>query len=127
MLSITAHGYVTGELKVQDGDYGKSGVLGIRCKSGNGKQTHFVNAVFYGKRIEVAQKYLEDGRQVTVVGSVKSIVSKEKKDGTKYVAMYVDVQEFTLPEIKSSEESYSAAARSRKAVSNIEDEDLPPF
>ena len=125
MISITAHGYVTGEVKVQDGDYGKSGVLGIRCKAGNGKQTHFVNAVFYGKRIETAQKYLEDGRQITIVGSVKSILPKEKKDGTKYVAMYVDVQDFTLPEMKSSEEGYSSAARSRKAVANIEDEDIP--
>jgi single-stranded DNA-binding protein len=125
MLAITASGYVTGELKVQDGDYGKSGILGIRCKSSNGKQTHFVNAVFYGKRIETAQKYLEDGRQVTVVGTIKSIVPKKKKDGTDYVAMYVDVQEFTLPEMKSSEEGYASASRSRKAVANIEDEDVP--
>jgi single-stranded DNA-binding protein len=130
MLAITASGYVTGEVKVQDGEYGRSATLGIRCKTGNGKQTHFVNAVFYGKKIETAQKYLEDGRQVTVVGTVKSIMQKKKKDGTEYVAMYVDVQEFTLPEMKSSEESYAAASRSRKAVASIpdqanEDDDIP--
>lgn len=121
MLSLTASGYVTGEVKIQDGDYGRTGVLGIRCKSANGKQSHFVNAVFYGKKIEVAQKYMEDGRQVTVVGSIKNIIPKEKKDGTKYVSIYMDVSEFTLPEVKSSEESYSAAARSRKNVDEIDD------
>lgn len=124
MLSITANGYVTGEVKVQDGEYGRNGVVGIRCKTGNGKQSHYVNAVFYGKKIETAQKYLEDGRQVTVVGSIKSIAPKKKKDGTDYVAMYVDVQEFSLPEMKSSEEGYAAANRSRKAVASIPDEDV---
>lgn len=127
MLAITASGYVTGEVKIQENDYGKSGVLGIRCKTGNGKQTHYVNAVLYGKKIETAQKYLEDGRQVTVVGTVKSVMPKKKKDGTEYVAMYVDVQEFTLPEMKSSEEGYASAARSRKAVASIPDEDDVAF
>ena len=125
MLAITANGYVTGELKIQDGDYGKSAVLGIRCKSGNGKQTHFVNAVFYGKKIDLAQRFLEDGRQVTVVGSMKNIVGKQRKDGTDYVAMYVDVQEFSLPEIKSSEEGYSDAARSRKNVASVDADEVP--
>jgi single-stranded DNA-binding protein len=121
MLSITANGYVTGEIKVQDGEYGRSATLGIRCKTGNGKQTHYVNAVFYGKKIELAQRFLEDGRQVTVVGSIKSVLPKKKKDGTDFVAMYVDVQEFSLPEMKSSEEGYSDAARSRKAVAEIDE------
>lgn len=122
MLALTANGYVTGEVKVQDGEYGKSAVLGVRCKSLNGKETHYVNAVFYGKKIELAQKYLEDGRQVTIVGSIRSIRPKKKKDGTEYVAMYLDVQEFSLPEMKSSEEGYATAARARKNVSEIEDD-----
>jgi len=103
MLAITANGYVTGELKIQDGDYGKSAVLGIRCKSGNGKQTHFVNATFYGKKIETVTKFMEDGRQVTLVGSVKNIAQKKKKDGTEYVAVYMDATDFTIPERQGQE------------------------
>lgn len=122
MLALTANGYVAGELKINDGEYGKSATLGIRCKTGNGKQVHYVNAVFYGKKIEVAQKFLEDGRQVTVVGTIKSILPKQRKDGTDFCAVYLDVQEFTLPEMKSSEESYSNASRSRKAVASMDDE-----
>lgn len=124
MFTIVASGYVMGEVKIQENDYGKSGIVGISCKTGSGKQTHYVNAVFYGKRIEVAQKYFADGRQVSVVGTLKTVMPKKKKDGTEYVAMYVDVQDFTLPEMKSSEEGYSSAARSRKAVASIEDEDV---
>ena len=125
MLAITANGYVTGELKVQDGDYGRNAILGIRCKSGSGKETHFVNAVFYGKKIDLAQRFLEDGRQVTIVGSVKSIKPKKRKDGTDFVAMYVDVQEFSFPEAKSSEESYSDATRSRRNVAQSDADEVP--
>lgn len=122
MLAITANGYVTGELKINDGEYGKNAVIGVRCKTSSGKQTHYVNAVFYGKKIELAQRFLEDGRQVTIVGSIKNILHKQRKDGTDFAAIYVDVQEFSLPEMKSSEEGYSEASRSRKAVAKMDDE-----
>lgn len=122
MLAITANGYVTGELKINDGEYGKNAVIGVRCKTSSGKQTHYVNAVFYGKKIELAQRFLEDGRQVTIVGSIKTILPKQRKDGTDFAAIYVDVQEFSLPEMKSSEEGYSEASRSRKAVAKMDDE-----
>lgn len=127
MLAITANGYVTGQLKINDGDYGRNAVIGVRCKSGNGKQTHFVNAVFYGKKIELAQRFLEDGRQVTIVGSIKNIVPKKDRNNMDFVAMYVDVQEFTLPEIRSSEEGYAGASRSRQAVASVASEEEVPF
>lgn len=122
MLAITANGYVTGELKINDGEYSKNAVIGVRCKTSSGKQTHYVNAVFYGKKIDLAQRFLEDGRQVTIVGSIKNILHKQRKDGTDFAAIYVDVQEFSLPEMKSSEEGYSEASRSRKAVAKMDDE-----
>jgi single-stranded DNA-binding protein len=99
MIFITATGYVTGDPKIQDGDYGKNITVSVRCKCKNTKQpAQYVNAVFYGKTIEVIQKYVEDGRQVTVAGAVKSIVPKEKKDGTKYSSIYLQGYEITLPE-----------------------------
>lgn len=99
MIFITATGYVTGDPKIQDGDYGKNITVSVRCKCKNTKQpTQYINAVFYGKTIEVIQKYVEDGRQVTIAGAVKSIVPKEKNDGTKYSNIYLQGYEITLPE-----------------------------
>jgi single-stranded DNA-binding protein len=103
MLTIVASGYVTGEVKVNDSDYGKNATVSIRSKTTNGKQTHFINANFYGKRIDTALKYMEDGRQVTIVGTVKSISPKKKKDGTDYVAVYMDATDFSLPENQGQE------------------------
>lgn len=103
MLTLVASGYVTGEVQVKDGDYGKSATVGIRSKTTNGKQTHFVNATFYGKKIETVVKFMEDGRQVTLVGSVKNIAPKKKKDGTEYVAVYMDATDFTIPERQGQE------------------------
>lgn len=103
MLTLVASGYVTGEVQVKDGDYGKTATVGIRSKTTNGKQTHFVNATFYGKKIDTAVKFMEDGRQVTLVGSVKNIAQKKKKDGTEYVAVYMDATDFTIPERQGQE------------------------
>lgn len=106
MLSLVANGFVTGEVKVEDGEYGKRATVSIRSKTTNGKQTHYVNATFYGKRIDTVVKYMEDGRQVTIIGSVKTITPKKKKDGTDYVAIYMDGNDFSLPERQSGNESY---------------------
>lgn len=110
MLTLVASGYVTGEVKVEDGDYGKRGIVSIRAKTTNGKQTHYINATFYGKKIETASRFFEDGRQVTLVGSVKSVVPKKKKDGTDYVAVYMDATDFTVPERQDIEGGYKGKA-----------------
>lgn len=112
MLSLVANGFVTGEVKVEDGEYGKRAVVSIRSKTTNGKQTHYVNASFYGKKIDTVVKFMEDGRQVTIVGSVKAISPKKKKDGTDYAAVYMDATDFSLPERQGSGESYKPRAAS---------------
>jgi single-stranded DNA-binding protein len=104
MFQLTATGFITGEVKVEDGQYGKRGMFTLRARSGNGKDTHYVNVNVYGKKIDVAQKYMLDGRQVTVSGSVKSVLGKKRKDGTDYCAFYLDCNEFSLPERMNSEE-----------------------
>jgi single-stranded DNA-binding protein len=98
MLTITASGYITGEPKIEDTEYGKRATVTIRSKTTNGKQTHYINAVFYGKRIETVSNYMADGRQVTIIGSVRQISGKKKKDGTDYSSIYMDASDFTLPE-----------------------------
>lgn len=121
MLGLTATGYISGDLKIEDGDYGKRGIISLRCNAGNKKEIHYVNATFFGKKIEIAQKYLEDGRQVTILGLIKAMIPKQKKDGTKYLSIYMDAYDFSFPEMKS-EEGYAATAR--KAVASIPDDDL---
>ena len=107
MLTITASGFITGEPKVEDTEYGKRATVTIRSKTTNGKQTHFINAVFYGKRIETVSKYMADGRQVTIIGSVKQISGKKKQDGTDYSSIYMDASDFSLPEKNNEATGYS--------------------
>jgi single-stranded DNA-binding protein len=95
MLTIT--GYVTGDPAIQDGDYGRFIELNVRWKTGNGKQTHWAAAKIYGKKIEVAMKYIRDGDQVTISGVINSIKNKTKKDGTEYSQFYMDCAEFSIP------------------------------
>lgn len=114
-MILTVTGYTTGEIKVEDGDYGKNATICVRAKSIGGKQSHFVNATFYGKVIDTLLKYCnEDGRQVTLTGGVKKMVEKEKKDGNKYVAVYMQGYNFSIPENRGpGEERYASGNRKR--------------
>lgn len=113
-MILTATGYTTGELQIKDGDYGKTATVSIRCKSGNGKQVYFINAVWYGKKIELAQRYInQDGRQITITGMIKTVIQKEaKKDNTPYYAIYMDGYHFSIPENSGpGEERYSSSKK----------------
>jgi single-stranded DNA-binding protein len=110
MLTITASGFITGEPKVEDGEYGKRATVTIRAKTTNGKQTHYINAIFYGKRIETVTRYMADGRQVSIVGAVKAIMGKKKKDGTEYSSVYMDAYDFTLPEKLDSDPGQASSS-----------------
>lgn len=127
MLTLVANGYITGDVKVEDGDYGKRAVVSIRSRTTNGKQSHYINATFYGKKIETVSKYMEDGRQVTIVGSVKTILPKKKKDGTDFVAIYMDATDFTLPERQGQEDSGYSRKRSSSAFNDEPSEEEVPF
>ena len=117
MLTITASGFTTGEPKVEDTEYGKRATVSIRAKTTNGKQTHYINAVFYGKKIDVVQRFMEDGRQITVVGAIRNISSKTKKgDGTPYSSIYIDVSDFTLPEKLSDSPSRRSSGPSEEEI-----------
>lgn len=119
MFSVAVTGYITGDVKVEESDYGRRGVVSIRVKAG--KQVHFVNGTFYGKRIELAQKYMHDSRQVSLAGSIKAVTQKKKKDGTEYCAFYMDVADFSFPEKLDNEERYSRSA----SEPQVEDDEVP--
>lgn len=97
MLALTATGYVTGKPKIEDGEYGASCSVSIRCKGDGGKHVFYVNARFYGKRMTAIEKYINDGDQITLTGTVSQATEKAKKDGTKYTSVYMNGAGFTLP------------------------------
>jgi single-stranded DNA-binding protein len=121
MLNLTATGYVSGKPKIESSDYGDSCTISIRCKCAGGKHMSYVNAKFYGKRMDVIEKYIDDGDQVTVAGSVALMVEKTKKDGTKYSAVYVNGSDFTLP--NRGQSNLMDSAKKGKPASS--EEELP--
>lgn len=123
MFSVAVTGYVTGDVKIEDTEYGRRGIVSLRVKSG--KQAHYFNCTFYGKRIELAEKYMQDGRQVSMAGTVKAVTGKKKKDGTEYCAFYMDVSDFSFPERLDGEERYSKPAT--KSQASLQDDDDIPF
>jgi single-stranded DNA-binding protein len=126
MFSVAITGYVTGNVEVENNDYGKRATLSLRVKSG--KQTHYFNCYFYGKKIELAEKYMHDGRQVSLTGSVRAVSGKKRKDDTDYCAFYVDVSDFSFPERLDGEERYSQAPKSQaRSQQNDPEEDEVPF
>lgn len=116
MLALTATGYVTGKPKIESGDYGDFCNLSIRCKGDGGKRVFYVNAKFYGKRMATIEKFINDGDQITVTGTVAESIEKAKKDGTKYVSLYMSGAGFTLP----SRGSADAPAASRPLANDAE-------
>lgn len=97
MLALTATGYVTGKPKIESSDYGDFCNISLRCKGDGGKHVFYVNAKFYGKRMATIEKYINDGDQITVTGTVSQASEKTKKDGTKYSSVYMSGGGFTLP------------------------------
>lgn len=129
MLTLVATGYTSGTIKREDSEYGKNGTISIRCKTSNGKHVCYVNATFYGKQIDVIEKFVGDGRQITIIGRVNKIIEKEKKDGTKYSAVYMYGDSFTIPENNGpGEDRYSKGGKSRsQEQGGFQEEDEVPF
>lgn len=97
MLALTATGYVTGKPQIESGDYGDSLTISLRTKGNTGKHQFYVSAKFYGKKMSVIEKYVNDGDQVTVTGTIGAAIEKARKDGTKYTAIYMNGSDFTMP------------------------------
>jgi hypothetical protein len=124
MLSLTATGYVSGKPKVESGDYGDSLTVGIRCKGDGGKNVFYVNAKFYGKRMGVIEKYINDGDQVTLTGTVSLMTEKTKKDGTKYAQVYMTGAGFSIPPNPALKDA-AAPLRPLPASDDDDDGEIP--
>lgn len=124
MLSLSATGYVTGKPKIQDGDYGAFTVISLRCKGDNGKHIFYVNAKFFGKRITAIEKYVNDGDQMTVCGTVSAAVEKVKKDSTKYTQIFMSGAGFALAPPPSANSGPGKPAAT-SAASAEEEDDIP--
>lgn len=125
MLNLTAVGYVSGAPKIESGDYGESCTISLRCTGSDRKHVFYVNAKFYGKRMKVIEDYIQDGKQVTVTGSVRLAIEKAKKDGTKYTQVYMDGHDFTLPAREDS--AVMSGAKSSRRSAPVPSEEEVPF
>jgi hypothetical protein len=126
MLSLTATGYVSGKPKIENSDYGDSISIGIRCKGEGGKNVFYVNAKFYGKKMGVIEKYINDGDQVTVAGMVSMATEKTKRDGTKYAQVYMTGSSFSIPPNPALKDA-AAPLRPLPPSDEEDDEDSVPF
>jgi hypothetical protein len=124
MLALTATGWVTGQPKIETNDYGDFCNISLRCKGDGGKHVFYVNAKFYGKRMDTITKYINDGDVITVTGTVGLAMEKAKKDGTKYSSVYMTGAGFTLPAKGSPADM---PARQRPLPPSSESEDEIPF
>lgn len=117
MIQLTAVGYVTGQPKIESGDYGESCTISIRAKGAGGKHTFFVNAKFFGKQMATIEKYINDSDQVTVSGTVGLVTEKtSQKDGSKYSCVYMNGSAFSLPPKERSSSGRSANSPSEEEV-----------
>jgi hypothetical protein len=124
MLSLTAVGYVSGKPRIENSDYGDSISIGIRCKGDGGKNVFYVNAKFYGKRMAPIEKFINDGDQVTLSGTISAVIEKTKKDGTKYSQFYMNGSGFSIPPNPSKD---APAPLRPLRSSDEEEEDEVPF
>jgi len=95
MLVITAHGNLGRDPELKD--IGSSQVVNFSLAATTGKdETTWINCQVWGKRSEVAMKYLTKGSKITVSGRGK-LRTYTKNDGTQGYSLELDVQDFTLP------------------------------
>lgn len=88
----------------------------------------FIPCVAYGKNGEFAEKYLNKGRQIAVVGRLQvRMWEDDKGDKRKTTEVVIENQYFADSRNKSEEKNLSEAVNSHlyPIDDNVEDEDLP--
>jgi len=104
MLNITAHGNLGRDPEMKD--VGSSQLVNFSLAvSTNKDETTWINCQVWGKRAEVAMKYLTKGSRITVAGRGK-LRAYDKKDGTQGQSLELDVNDFTLPARQQEEAAF---------------------
>lgn len=88
----------------------------------------FIPCVAYGKNGEFAEKYLNKGRQIAVVGRLQvRMWEDDKGDKRKTTEVVIENQYFADSKNKNEEKTLSEAVNSHlyPIDDNMEDEDLP--
>ena len=93
-----------------------------RFKKQGESEADFINCVTFGKNAEFAQKYLNRGRQIGVVGRLQ-VSSWEDNSGKRHWSTDVIVEEHYFADSKT--ESKSEPKQEFYTVDDVEDEDLP--
>lgn len=99
MSMLSATGYVTGEPKEEEGDYGRYCDINLRFKFAHAKSpVNYLVARVYGARVKHVLDWIHDGSQITVHVVIKMVRQKERKlDGTTYLEFRGDCALFSYP------------------------------
>lgn len=127
MLSVT--GYVTGEPREEEGNYGRYCTINLRFKLASAKSlVHYATARVYGSRIQPVLDWIHDGDQITIHGPIKKVEQKSRKsDGTTYLQFYMDASYYSFPAKKVEPEMMNRPmiGLPNTMPGESEDEDMP--
>ena len=95
MLNITAVGNLGRDPELREAGSSQVASFSIAARTGQDEST-WISCSLWGKRADVAMKFLKKGSKITVVGSGK-LRTYQKKDGTEGQSLELNVTDFTLP------------------------------
>lgn len=95
-IAATFDGYVVCDPELQDGEYGRQIHIILKVSLG-GREVHFVEARFFGRKIALIQDYVKAGDYMTMTGAVSRIVQRQRRDGIKCCHLYLRDAFITLP------------------------------
>ena len=123
MLFGTFVGYVHGNPKIVDGEYGRYFEFRFKAPMYGGKdkrQTLFCDGKIWGKKIEYAEKVIVEGAAITVLGEMSNIRTFGAEGAEPMFAASVNVSSYSVPsERKINETAVMAAIKSANLTDDI--------
>jgi single-strand DNA-binding protein len=114
MLNLTAYGVVGKDPEQRDA--GNSTVtnfsLAVNRKTKDEETTTWINCAVWGNRGDVVMDYVKKGMRLVVCGQAHHR-EFERKDGSTGISLELNVNDFSLPPKKETEETAPAKKRSR--------------
>lgn len=96
-IAATFDGFVIENPEQQEGQYGRYVDVILKVMLG-GREVHFVQGRFYGRKVKLILDYVHGGDYMTMTGAISRITPRDKRDGTKCCHIYLRDAFFTLPQ-----------------------------
>jgi hypothetical protein len=106
-IAASFDGYVVEHPEEKSGEYGRYVDIILKVSLG-GREVHYVQGRFYGRKITVALDYIRANDYMTMSGSVSRIMPRVRKDGVKCCHIYLRDAFFTLPPKLGAAPSFNA-------------------